>query len=198
MSTKIINNSVSVQLSPHFNSREFVCKCGKCVTTPIDDTLISKLELLFTELNADKIIVNSGYRCSAHSVAVGGTATDAHTRGIAADITVYVNGAPVKPITAAAAAERVGFSGIGLMSSNIHVDVRNADNYVNAHWYGDETTGANVATFQTNVSAATDTTEFVKIIQSFLNKHFNAGLVVDGICGKNTVAALTKYIYKGV
>lgn len=192
MGVKIINNSVSVQLSPHFNSREFVCKCGKCVTTPIDDTLIEKLENLFTELNADKIIVDSGYRCPAHSVAVGGTATDAHTRGIAADITVYVNGSPVKPITAAAAAERVGFSGIGLMSSNIHVDVRNANNYVNSRWFGDETTGANVATFQTDVS------NFVKTIQTYLNTHYKAGLAVDGICGKNTAAALAKYIYKGV
>lgn len=197
MGVKIFNNTVSVQLSPHFNSREFVCKCGKCVTTPIDDTLISKLESLFTELNADKIIVNSGYRCPVHSVAVGGTATDAHTRGIAADITVYVNGSPVKPIVAVAAAERVGFSGIGLMSSNIHVDVRNANNYVNSHWFGDETTGANVATFQTTATT-TNTIEFVKTIQTYLNAHFKAGLTVDGICGKNTVAALTKYIYKGV
>ena len=196
MGVKVFNNTVSVQLSPHFNSREFVCKCGKCVTTPIDDTLISKLESLFTELNADKIIVNSGYRCPAHSIAVGGTATDAHTRGIAADITVYVNGSPVKPITAAAAAERVGFSGIGLMSSNIHVDVRNANNYVNSHWFGDETTGANVTTFQT--ATTTNTTEFVKTIQTYLNTHFKANLAVDGICGRNTAAALAKYIYKGV
>lgn len=183
---------INVRLSRHFNSREFVCKCGKCVTTPIDDTLITKLESLFTELNADKIIVDSGYRCPAHSVAVGGTATDAHTRGIAADITVYVNGSPVKPIIAAAAAERVGFSGIGLMTNNIHVDVRNANNYVNAHWFGDETTGANVDTFQTDLS------NFVKTIQSYLNTHYKANLVVDGICGKNTAAALAKYIYKGV
>lgn len=188
----------SVKLSSHFNSNEFDCKCGKCSNTLIDTDLISKLESLFAEMGADKIIVNSGYRCPAHSVAVGGTATDAHTRGIGADITVYVDGAPVKPIIAAAASERVGFSGIGLMATNIHDDVRNANNYVNSHWFGDETTGANVTTFQTNTTTATDTTEFVKIIQSFLNKHFSAGLAVDGICGKNTVAALTKFIYKGV
>lgn len=182
----------NVQLSPHFNSSELVCKCGKCTETLYDSELIVKLEKLFPELNADKIIVNSGYRCPAHSVAVGGTASDAHTRGIAADITAYVNGTPVKPIVAAAAAERVGFSGIGLMATNIHVDVRNANNYVNAHWFGDETTGANVATFQTDVS------NFVKTIQTYLNTHYKAGLVVDGICGKNTAAALAKYIYKGV
>lgn len=182
----------SVKLSPHFNSNEFDCKCGKCANTLIDSDLIAKLESLFTEMSADKIIVNSGYRCPAHSVAVGGTATDAHTRGIAADITVYVNGSPVKPITAAAAAERVGFSGIGLMTNNIHVDVRNSSNYVNSHWFGDETTGANVDTFQTDVS------NFVKTIQTYLNEHFKANLAVDGICGKNTAAALAKYIYKGV
>ena len=37
----------------------------------------------------------------------------------------------------------LGFSGIGLMDGACHVDIRNKNNYVNAHWYGDERTGNN-------------------------------------------------------
>ena len=36
-------------------------------------------------------------------------------------------------------------------------------------------------------------TDFIKIIQKYLNAHFNAGLVVDGICGTKTKSAIKKY-----
>lgn len=36
-------------------------------------------------------------------------------------------------------------------------------------------------------------TEFIKIIQKYLNTHFNAGLVIDGICGAKTKSAIKKY-----
>lgn len=37
------------------------------------------------------------------------------------------------------------------------------------------------------------TVDFIKIIQKYLNTHFNAGLVVDGICGTKTKSAIRKY-----
>lgn len=37
------------------------------------------------------------------------------------------------------------------------------------------------------------TADFIKIIQKYLNTHFNAGLVVDGICGTKTKSAIRKY-----
>lgn len=37
------------------------------------------------------------------------------------------------------------------------------------------------------------TTDFIKIIQKYLNTHFNAGLVIDGICGTKTKSAIKKY-----
>ena len=87
--------------------------------------------------------ITSGYRCPRHSVAVGGYANDAHTKGIAADISIEGK----TPEDIAEAAELVGFSGIGLMNGAVHVDIRNANNYYNSHWYGDERTGENVTTF---------------------------------------------------
>lgn len=37
------------------------------------------------------------------------------------------------------------------------------------------------------------TTDFIKIVQKYLNTHFNAGLVIDGICGTKTKSAIKKY-----
>lgn len=102
-----------------------------------------KLEALRSKLGGRPVTITSGYRCSRHSVAVGGYANDAHTKGIAADISI----AGKSPEDIAEAAELVGFSGIGLMTGAVHVDVRNAKNYYNSHWFGDERTGENVKTF---------------------------------------------------
>lgn len=133
-----------MKLSEHFEANEFVCKCG-CGKSIADKELVTKLEKL-RELLGKPIYITSGYRCPKHSVSVGGYATDAHTVGIAADI--QISGYTVEDI--AEAAEKVGFSGIGLMNNAVHVDVRNATNYSNARWFGDERTGENVKTFIRN------------------------------------------------
>ena len=79
----------TTQLSPHFNAKEFRCKCGKEHETLISDELIEKLEKLYAALNCSKIIVTSGYRCTAHDKSVGGSGTGQHTLGNAADICCY-------------------------------------------------------------------------------------------------------------
>lgn len=137
-----------MQLSPHFDSHEFDCPC--CGKSPIDKALVEKLEKLFLEMNAHAILITSGYRCPSHSVSVGGYAQDAHTKGIAADIVVYRNPTERYPSERVAyAAEKVGFSGIGIIDDTaVHVDIRNIGNYSNAHWFGDERTGNdNIKTF---------------------------------------------------
>lgn len=133
-----------MKLSEHFEAYEFICKCG-CGKSVTDKDLVTKLEKL-RELLGEPIYVTSGYRCPNHSVSVGGYATDAHTVGIAADI--QVPNYSVEDI--AEAAEKAGFTGIGLMDNAVHVDVRNTNNYSNAHWFGDERTGKNVETFIRN------------------------------------------------
>lgn len=147
-----------IQLSDHFYSGEFVCDCG--IEHTIDSELINKLEKLFTDINADAILITSGYRCPDCSVKVGGTKTDAHTRGIAADIIVRKGNTHVKSEDVAEYAEKVGFSGIGIIDAHaVHVDVRNSHNYVNSHWFGDERTGNdNIKTFIRNVSRETFST----------------------------------------
>lgn len=133
-----------MNITPHFTYDEMRCKCG-CGRVQVSTELCEMLEKLRAFLGGRPITVTSGFRCPSHSVAVGGYADDAHTRGIAADITV----SGYTPAEVCEAAEIVGFSGIGKMANAVHVDIRNPRNYKNAHWFGDETTGKDVATFIT-------------------------------------------------
>lgn len=139
-------------LSAHFSRGEFTCKCG-CGKDSISPELIKKLELIYAYCAAlptgcKYIIVTSGCRCSAHSVAVGGYKNDAHTVGIASDIQVYkADGSRYAPIDIAAIAEHVGCTGIGVMQDATHVDIRNKTNYTNSHWFGNEVTGNTYETF---------------------------------------------------
>lgn len=139
-----------MSLSPHFDVSEFTCKCSKHCTANPDPELITKLEKLFDLIGAKSIVITSGYRCPSHSLSVGGTYNDAHTRNIAADIVVYKkSGGQFTSEEIAECAEKAGFSGIGIISAtSVHVDVRNTNNYVNGHWFGDERTGNdNIKTF---------------------------------------------------
>ena len=136
-------------LSAHFDSYEFNCKtCGKSAT--VSSLLISRLEQLHSLMQAKAIYITSGYRCPSCSVKVGGYRTDAHVKGLAADIKVQKqNGSYYTAEDIAEAAERIGFGGIGLMNGACHVDTRDTEPYSNKHWFGDERTGNdNIRTFQ--------------------------------------------------
>lgn len=140
-------------ITPHFSRFEFTCRCG-CGFDDIAPETVEKLEKLYTYLSRTprgvlSVIVNSGCRCPDYSVQVGGYRTDAHTKGLAADICARDNsGAWYSGHELAAVAEKVGFTGIGVMVNACHVDTRNAHNYSNAHWYGNEITGEdNIKTF---------------------------------------------------
>lgn len=41
-----------VQLSDHFGSHEFKCKCGKAHDYKVDEALITRLEALYDELGS--------------------------------------------------------------------------------------------------------------------------------------------------
>lgn len=133
------------QLSPHFNISEFRCKCGKEHETLNSPELIEKLEKLFTALNCSKIIVTSGYRCTAHDKSVGGSGTGQHTLGNAADICCYgQDGQPISSKTVCCKAQDIGFRGIANITAAYiytHVDVR-----PNGKWYGNEVHGNNTVT----------------------------------------------------
>ncbi len=189
-----------MKLSAHFDSVEFECKCG-CGKNNASPELVRMLEKLYDLMGASAIIVNSGCRCPVHSVRVGGGESDAHTRGIAADIVVKKqNGSYYTGEDIAEAAERLGFSGIGIMRNACHVDIRNDTNYVNAHWFGNELTGENwIKTFQrdTVFPGQNDSNSLIADLQRALNTE-GAMLDVDGICGPKTLAAARKqHIYNG-
>lgn len=73
------------QLSKHFNSKEFECKCGKCDNQIISEKLIEKLEQIRTRYG-QPLVINSGYRCPDHNKAIGSHPSSTHTQGLAADI----------------------------------------------------------------------------------------------------------------
>ena len=186
------------QLSTHFNAREFRCKCGKTHDTEINPNLVTNLEKLYRVLDCSKIIVTSGYRCSAHDKAVGGNGTGQHTKGNAADIICYgQDGNIISTKKVACKAQDIGFRGIGNIDRTytaIHVDVRTG-----AKWYGDEavrggTSGSVTDDFYRYYSSKDNlTAELQKILNSK-----GAVLDVDGVAGEKTLAECHKYtINKG-
>lgn len=132
--------SDSVQISQHFNSAEFRCKCGKEHDFEVNDNLVQKLEKLYAALNCSQIIVTSGFRCVTHDKNVGGSGTGQHTLGNAADICCYgQDGQPISSKTVCCKAQDIGFTGIANITAAYqytHVDVR-----PNGKWYGDEVHG---------------------------------------------------------
>ena len=134
---KTFKSTDKTQLTTHFNVSEFHCKCGGSHDTKLDTTLADKLEKLHTALNCSKIIINSGYRCSAHDKNVGGSGTGQHVNGCAADIVCYdQKGNKISSKKVCCAAQDLGFGGIANIDSTYtatHVDTRTSN-----FWKGDE------------------------------------------------------------
>jgi uncharacterized protein YcbK (DUF882 family) len=107
------------QLSEHFQAGEFACSC--CGLVLVHPELVRKLEGLRFAVGAP-VNVTSGYRCAGCNKMVGGAENSYHLFGMAADI--WVKGS--NPRQLAAAAEEIGFDGIGIYEAQgfLHVDVR--------------------------------------------------------------------------
>ena len=161
---------------------------------------------MFTIMDAKAIYINSGYRCENNP---WGNKTDAHRKGIAADIRVQKkDGSWYTSWDIAEVAERIGFGGIGLMLPNsCHVDTRDTDLYTNNHWFGNEYAYGNtpkndwIETFQRgtvfageqgNPTQINRTKADIEGLQKILNNG-GANLEVDGICGSKTLSAVKKY-----
>lgn len=71
-------------LSVHFDSTEFACKCG-CGFMKPSPKLIMRLEDLRGEWG-HPIHVNSGCRCPVHNESINGARNSYHLNGMAADI----------------------------------------------------------------------------------------------------------------
>jgi uncharacterized protein YcbK (DUF882 family) len=110
-------------MAKYFTRQEFACQyTGK---NEISSELIDKLDEL-REACGFSFIITSGYRDATHPVeakkAKPGTGT--HAQGIAADIKVN-NGLQRFKIVEKAIA--LGFTGVGVARSFVHVDIRSPD-----------------------------------------------------------------------
>ena len=113
---------------PHFSPRELACRCGGHYCAGEywhDEGFLDALEALRAALGRP-LIVNSGHRCGQWNVSVGGAPHSMH-RTIAVDLAL----AGHDRFALLAAAERLGFTGIGLARTFIHLDRRAAP----ARWY---------------------------------------------------------------
>lgn len=143
--SKVVSYNLTTQgnlyLSPHFQVKEF--KSPDSNTVKIDNRLIWILEKLYADFNCSKLIINSGYRTPVYSVKVGGSSTDRHVLGQAADIKLFDKSGKI--ISAKLVCQKLceygNVFGIGYISETAtHVDSRPMQSV----WFGDETTGVSL------------------------------------------------------
>lgn len=111
------------QLSNNFKLSELQCPCPACDGGRPTADLVRKLQGL-RDLSGLPLLVTSGVRCAAHNATVGGKSGSQHVLGNAADLH-YQNGDELFKLIANAL--RVGFTGLGIAKSYVHVDVRQTE-----------------------------------------------------------------------
>lgn len=128
MAIKTYAYNSNVQLSKHFNSAEFRCKCGRQHNIKISEENVNMLEKLYDKIHASKGYINSGYRCPSHDKAVGGSGYGPHCDGYAVDIIFYdKNNKPINTKLISCVAQDLGFNGIANITYNydyIHLDMK--------------------------------------------------------------------------
>ena len=106
-------------MAKYFNREEFDCQyTGK---NEMKDEFIEKLDAL-REVCGFPFHITSGYRAPEHPIEAKKKIAGTHSQGIAADIKVN-NGA--ERFILLNYAFEMGFSGIGVAKTFIHVDIRN-------------------------------------------------------------------------
>jgi hypothetical protein len=113
---------------PHFSPRELACRYGGHFCAGEywhDEGFLDALEALRAAMG-QTLAVNSGHRCEQWNVSVGGATNSMH-RTIPVDLAL----AGHDRFALLAAAERLGFTGIGLARMFIPLDRRAAP----ARWY---------------------------------------------------------------
>lgn len=118
-------------LSTHFDSAEFTCKCG-CGRAAVSPRLVAALEAVRTKLGNRPIRINSGVRCEAHNLVVGGSPNSQHLAGNAADVQIAgLTGDDVYLV----ARDVPALHGFGVAGLWVHLDVRRSPV---ARWRYDE------------------------------------------------------------
>lgn len=114
----MINNFM---LEDNFNLKEFECTHPDHNHVIVDSGLVSKLQELRERLNTP-LIITSGFRCDERNKQVGGAEESYHLEGKAVDISTGNIDEDIDTIYRMAV--DIGFSGIGLYDSFIHLDTR--------------------------------------------------------------------------
>lgn len=109
-----------IKISKDFSLYEFQCKDGSQLVK-IDSKLVDKLQQLRDRLGIP-MIINSGYRTPEHNKRVNGSINSQHLLGKAVDISILNQKLPIETIRDLA--ETIGFDGIGMYDTFIHLDVR--------------------------------------------------------------------------
>lgn len=122
MNIQVFRRGSSTQLTPHFKSSEFDCKCGRCEYTIIDIDHLNALEQLRVTVGRP-ITITSGFRCTQHNCDIGGEVYSFHQLGMATDI--QVSGLTAHQVWTQYLREISKFNGVGIYPSFIHLDSRN-------------------------------------------------------------------------
>jgi len=120
-----------IQLTKNFKLSEFICKEGKYETMIPDMELVYKLQQLRDEIGKPIKIV-SAYRSPAYNQKCGGSPKSQHKLGKAVDIQIAKNFDYVVDV-----ARKLGFTGIGIYDTFVHLDIRDNPNKTRGYSFWD-------------------------------------------------------------
>lgn len=127
-------------LSSSFSKWEFECrgKCGfHCRTARMAPEFVSKLQMLRDRIGKP-IQITSGMRCKSHNEKIGGASKSWHIPrdGVCYASDIRTGRSDEEVLRLYAAADSLGFTGIGLYKGRIHVDMRptNRARWVDKSW----------------------------------------------------------------
>jgi uncharacterized protein YcbK (DUF882 family) len=109
-------------MTTNFRPSETECKCG-CKANDMQRPFMDLLESLRRDLDRP-LYLTSAFRCEEHNKAVGGSPRSYHKKGRAADIVCET---AHDRYTLVGSAIKLGFGGIGIYKTFIHVDDRGED-----------------------------------------------------------------------
>lgn len=212
------NGDGDLKLSESFRVREFSCKDGSDIIK-IDTELVKYLQRI-RNWACVPVIISSGYRTPAHNASIGGAKSSKHCTGQAADIYTQARFRSIQAISRYA--EAIGIKGIECNEDKnyVHIDTRTSKwfcYYRGGKYHNTSTFGGHCPYAEPKRSLRRGMTgNDVRWLQFWLNlwdcginidgkfgectelsvKHvqeMRGGLVVDGIAGEKTRAALKGY-----